>query len=225
MTGSPALADEPEDAAVKEPSGQLTEIIASALGLAAKAARTQWPDDTDEIQAITDAMVRLLPGVPLRSDGQLTIKSLAEQAGLKHNKLTHKHTGLKDLFYVLVRAQNIHPKDTERLQQERDELAEALKRPATAQRATREGQATRPHHPRPGSGERQPQEHIRRHRRRSSGAATALSAAAPTALRPRLPQTVFRSCGDAELLAVRWTNSWTVGSRRQGARAALNSFT
>lgn len=143
MTGSPALADEPEDAAVKEPSGQLTEIIASALGLAAKAARTQWPDDTDEIQAITDAMVRLLPGVPLRSDGQLTIKSLAEQAGLKRNKLTHKHT----------------------------------------------------------------------------------SAAAPTALRPRLPQTVFRSCGDAELLAVRWTNSWTVGSRRQGARAALNSFT
>jgi hypothetical protein len=92
MTGSPALADEPEDAAVKDPSGQLTEIIPSALGLAAKAARPQWPDDTDEIQAITDAMVRLLPGVHLRSDGQLTIKSLAEQAGLKRNKLTDSKT-------------------------------------------------------------------------------------------------------------------------------------
>ncbi|MBU5945992.1 hypothetical protein [Streptomyces sp. PAM3C] len=127
MTGSPAPAEEREYATVQAPSGQLTEIIASALGPAAEAARAQWPDDTDEIQAITDAMVRLLTGVPLRSDGQLTIKSLAEEAGLRRNKLTHKHTGLKDLFYALVRAQNIRPKDTERLQQERDELAEALK--------------------------------------------------------------------------------------------------
>ncbi len=43
-------------------------------------------------------MVRLLIGVPLHSDGQLTIKSLAAEAGLRRNKLTHKHTGLKDLF-------------------------------------------------------------------------------------------------------------------------------
>lgn len=128
MTDSPAPAEEREDAAVKAPSGQLTEIIASVLGPAAEAARAQWPDDTDEIQTITDAMVRLLTGVPLRSDGQLTIKSLAEEAGLRRNKLTHKHTGLKDLFYALVRAQNIRPKATERLQRERDEFAEALKR-------------------------------------------------------------------------------------------------
>ncbi|MFF8586534.1 hypothetical protein [Streptomyces althioticus] len=128
MTDSPATAEEREDTTAKAPSGQLTEIIASALGPAAEAARAQWPDATDEIQAITDAMVRLLTGVPLRSDGQLTIKSLAEEAGLRRNKLTHKHTGLKDLFYALVRAQNIRPKDTERLQRERDELAEALKK-------------------------------------------------------------------------------------------------
>ncbi|MGW7261545.1 hypothetical protein [Streptomyces sp. NPDC054834] len=128
MTDSPAPAEECEDATVQAPSGQLTEIIASALGPAAEAARAQWPDDTDEIQAITDATVRLLTGVPLRSDGQLPIKSLAEEAGLRRNKLTQKHTGLKGLFYALVRAQNIRPKDTERLQQERDELAEALKK-------------------------------------------------------------------------------------------------
>jgi hypothetical protein len=55
-------------------------------------------------------MVRLLVGVPLRSDGQLTIKSLAEEAGLRRNKLTHKHTGLKDLFYALARSQNHRPR-------------------------------------------------------------------------------------------------------------------
>ncbi|PWI06903.1 hypothetical protein DIZ27_31235 [Streptomyces sp. NWU339] len=49
-------------------------------------------------------------GAPLRSDGQLTIKSLAEEAGLRRNKLTHKHTGLKDLFYALVKAQQAPPR-------------------------------------------------------------------------------------------------------------------
>ncbi|MBF6216273.1 hypothetical protein IU433_28325 [Nocardia puris] len=53
--------------------------------------------------------MRLLAGVPLRSDGKLTIKSLAAEAGLLRNKLTHKHTGLKDLFNALVRAQNMRP--------------------------------------------------------------------------------------------------------------------
>ncbi|MQL61923.1 hypothetical protein F6Q10_04620 [Streptomyces vinaceus] len=49
-------------------------------------------------------------GAPLRSDGQLTIKSLAEEAGLRRNKLTHKHTGLKDLFYALVKTQQTPPR-------------------------------------------------------------------------------------------------------------------
>ncbi|RPF39377.1 hypothetical protein EDD92_9631 [Streptomyces sp. TLI_185] len=39
-------------------------------------------------------MIRLLVGTPLRFDGQLTIKSLAQEAGLKRNKLTHKYTRL-----------------------------------------------------------------------------------------------------------------------------------
>ncbi|MGW6143015.1 hypothetical protein [Streptomyces sp. NPDC055140] len=54
--------------------------------------------DAAEIRAITDAMVRLLIGAPLHSDGKLTIVSLAAEADLRRNKLTHKHTGLKDLF-------------------------------------------------------------------------------------------------------------------------------
>jgi hypothetical protein len=56
-----------------------------------------------------DAMVRLLIGIPLRSDGQLTVKSLAEKAGPKRNQLTHKHTGLNDLVYALLRARGTQP--------------------------------------------------------------------------------------------------------------------
>ncbi|MFD7947425.1 hypothetical protein [Streptomyces sp. NPDC059744] len=48
-------------------------------------------------------MVRPLIGAPLHSDGKLTIVSLAAEAGLRRNKLTHKHTDPKDLFYPLVR--------------------------------------------------------------------------------------------------------------------------
>ncbi|OEJ22232.1 hypothetical protein AR457_40015 [Streptomyces agglomeratus] len=54
-------------------------------------------------------MVRLQIGAPLHSDGKLTIVSLAAEAGLRRNKLTHKHTGLKDLFYALVKARDSHP--------------------------------------------------------------------------------------------------------------------
>jgi SMC interacting uncharacterized protein involved in chromosome segregation len=46
---------------------------------------------------------------------------------------------LKDLFYALVRAQNIRPKDVERLQKERDELAEALKKVRRERNELREG--------------------------------------------------------------------------------------
>ncbi|MFF0132037.1 hypothetical protein ACFYTG_41090 [Streptomyces mirabilis] len=55
-------------------------------------------------------MVRLLIGAPLHSDGKLTIVSLAAEAGLRRNKLTHKHTGLKDLFYALVRGRDPSPR-------------------------------------------------------------------------------------------------------------------
>ncbi|MFM9540057.1 hypothetical protein [Streptomyces turgidiscabies] len=60
--------------------------------------------DAAEVRTITDAMVRLLIGAPLHSDGKLTVVLLVAEAGLRRNKLTRKHTGLKDLFYALVKA-------------------------------------------------------------------------------------------------------------------------
>jgi len=54
-------------------------------------------------------MVRLLIGAPLHSDGKLTIVSLAVEVGLRRNKLTHKHTGRKDLFYALAKARGSSP--------------------------------------------------------------------------------------------------------------------
>ena len=63
-------------------------------------------DERAEIQA---AMGRLLDGTPLRSDGKLTIVSLAAEAGVKRHVLTHKHTDLKDLFYARIKAQQSVP--------------------------------------------------------------------------------------------------------------------
>ncbi|MCQ8775071.1 hypothetical protein [Streptomyces telluris] len=83
----------------------LAETVGAVLAHTADATGPRTPADTAEIRAIADAMIRLFTGAPLRSGGQLTIKSLAEEAGLRRNKLTHKHTGLKDLFYALVKAQ------------------------------------------------------------------------------------------------------------------------
>lgn len=62
--------------------------------------------DQEERDAILAAMERLLAGIPLRSSGNLDIVSLAEEAGLKRNKLTHKHTDLRDRFYAERRARD-----------------------------------------------------------------------------------------------------------------------
>jgi hypothetical protein len=57
-------------------------------------------NDDDECAAITAAMARLFAGTPTRSSGNLDIRTLAQEAGLKRNKLTHRHTDLKDQFYA-----------------------------------------------------------------------------------------------------------------------------
>ncbi|MFJ9005427.1 hypothetical protein [Streptomyces canus] len=127
-----------EESAEEPAAGQSTPSVASiaktvgtAMAQAAAAAQPSRPADAEEIQAIADAIVRLLVGVPMRSDGQLTIKSLAAEAGLKRNKLTHKHTGLKDLFYALVSAQDARPKIADHLKQQNDDLKEKLARVRT----------------------------------------------------------------------------------------------
>ncbi|MGH3224763.1 MAG: hypothetical protein ACRDPY_39810, partial [Streptosporangiaceae bacterium] len=102
------------------PAETIRDLITASLDVS----RGQDDDGTStgEIRSIMDAMVRLLTGVPLRSDGKLTIKSLAEEAGLRRNKLTHKHAGLKDLFYALVKAQQSRPVIADQLQRDNDEL-------------------------------------------------------------------------------------------------------
>jgi hypothetical protein len=91
----------PRDAG-PDPGGEAA--LAQLVGTALAGAHDADSGDAAEVRAITDAMVRLLIGAPLRSDGRLTVVSLATEAGLRRNKLTHKHTGLKDLFYALVKA-------------------------------------------------------------------------------------------------------------------------
>ncbi|MCC5036475.1 hypothetical protein DMH02_025645 [Streptomyces sp. WAC 00631] len=100
MNTPTAAAPGPRDGAA------LAQLIGDALTHAQGHADTE---DAAEVQAITDAMVRLLIGAPLHSDGKLTIVSLATEAGLRRNRLTHKHTGLKALFYALVKARTIVP--------------------------------------------------------------------------------------------------------------------
>jgi hypothetical protein len=74
--------------------------------------------DEEERSAITAAMHRLLSGKPLRSSGALDIVTLAAEAGLKRNKLTHKHKDLKDLFYAEVKAHNGAPASEIKLREE-----------------------------------------------------------------------------------------------------------
>jgi hypothetical protein len=129
---TPAAAPSPRDGAT------LAQLVGEALTHAQGHADAE---DTAEIRAITDAMVRLLIGAPLHSDGKLTIVSLATEAGLRRNKLTHKHTGLKDLFYALVKARTAVPEmlpdsararvakqqqDLARVRTERDDLRTQL---------------------------------------------------------------------------------------------------
>jgi hypothetical protein len=80
----------------------------------------------DERAEIEAAMDRLLAGTPLRSDGQLTIVSLAAEAGVKRHALTHKHTDLKDRFYARVKAQDSIPASGTALREQNAELRRKL---------------------------------------------------------------------------------------------------
>jgi ABC-type transport system involved in cytochrome bd biosynthesis fused ATPase/permease subunit len=78
---------------------------------------------------IRAAMDRLLAGTPLRSDGALTVVSLAVEADVKRHLLTHRHTDLKDEFYARVKAQDHVPASEQELREElkatQQKLAEA----------------------------------------------------------------------------------------------------
>ena len=87
-----------------------------------------------ERRMIRDAMTRLLDGDAIRSDGKLTVKSLAAEAGLKRWYLTHKHTDLRDEFYDRVRVQGATPAAMTKLYEEIAALKEAHKRDRAALR-------------------------------------------------------------------------------------------
>jgi hypothetical protein len=74
-----------EDATGPRDGAALAQLVGEALTHAQGHADTE---DAAKIRAITDAMVRLLIGAPLHSDGKLTIVALATEAGLRRNKLT-----------------------------------------------------------------------------------------------------------------------------------------
>lgn len=73
-----------------------------------------------ERRIIRDAL-RLLDGQPGRSDGELTAKSLSEEAGVKRWLLTHKHTDLQDEFRARIPAQDTLPPAQQTLVDENDE--------------------------------------------------------------------------------------------------------
>jgi hypothetical protein len=60
-------------------------------------------------RAIRDAMERLIQGKPIRSDGKLTVKSLADEAGVKRWVLTHQYTDLQSEFRSLIANQSEIP--------------------------------------------------------------------------------------------------------------------
>ncbi|MGW3974470.1 hypothetical protein ACWEFD_34960 [Streptomyces ardesiacus] len=67
------------------------------------------PDERDRIHA---AMDRILAGTSERSDGALTIKSLAAEADVPRNALTQRHLDLKNEFYAKVKERG-QPTDVE----------------------------------------------------------------------------------------------------------------
>ena len=79
-------------------------------------------DHTTERAAIRDAMTRLLDGAPIRSDGKLTIKSLADEAGVKRWLLTHRHTDLQTEFRARIDSHGRDPEPVQRLKQELQHL-------------------------------------------------------------------------------------------------------
>lgn len=84
--------------------------------------------DDEERRVIRDAMERLISGKPIRSDGKLTIKSLAAEADVKRWLLTHKHKDLQEEFRARVAQQGRVPEAQKKLLEENLELRSRVKR-------------------------------------------------------------------------------------------------
>lgn len=82
----------------------------------------------DVRRTVRDAMDRLLEGKPIRSDGKLTIKSLAAEAGVKRWVLTHQQTDLQQEFRDRCNRQRDTPQNQKDLIEELEALREQVER-------------------------------------------------------------------------------------------------
>lgn len=98
-------------------------------------------DDERERLLIREAMQRLLDGEPIRSDGKLTVKSLADEAGLKRWLLTHRHKDLQAEFRERINLIDAMPKPMKDLHEKLNKAHERITRQATELKGAREALA------------------------------------------------------------------------------------
>lgn len=79
-------------------------------------------------RVVRDAMDRLLDGKPIRSDGKLTIKSLAAEAGVKRWILTHQQRDLQQEFRDRCATQNKTPESQKDLLNKLDEMKQQIEK-------------------------------------------------------------------------------------------------
>jgi septin family protein len=90
---------------------------------------THPPRHTDERTRIREAMDRLLTGQATASDGSLTAKALAAEAGVHRMALMKRHVDLKNLFYERVRKESPQVPETEkRLRETLNQLRETVQK-------------------------------------------------------------------------------------------------
>jgi len=77
-------------------------------------------------RAIRDAMERLIQGKPIRSNGKLTVKSLADEAGVKRWVLTHQYTDLQNEFRSLIANQHEVPTVLHSIEEDNKALKERI---------------------------------------------------------------------------------------------------
>lgn len=85
-------------------------------------------DHKPERHTIREAKTRLLEGRPIRSDGKLTVKSLAEEASVKRWVLTHRHQDLQAEFRDRVATHGTDPEPVRALKNTIEGLTEKNRR-------------------------------------------------------------------------------------------------
>jgi septin family protein len=89
---------------------------------------TPQPPHEDERTRIREAMDRLLAEQATASDGSLTVKALASEAGVHRMALMKRHADLKNAFYERVRTETPQiPESEKRLRETVAQLRKTVK--------------------------------------------------------------------------------------------------